>query len=76
MAFEDMGPSWVSVREAVRAGTLRVHDMGVPDVAGGFDALLRYVGLLLGRRLGADVQPVLSRRELNEPALRTEALVQ
>jgi hypothetical protein len=76
MAFEDMGSSWVSVREAVRAGTLRVHDKGVPDVAARFDALLRYVGLRLGRRLGADVQLVLSRREVSEPALRSDALVQ
>jgi hypothetical protein len=41
MEFEDMGPSWVSVREAVRAGTLRAHDKGVSNVAARFDALLR-----------------------------------
>ena len=76
MAFEDMGPGWVSVREAVRAGTLRANDKGVPDVAARFDALLRYVGLRLGQRLGADVQPALTRRELIEPTLRSEALVQ
>jgi len=76
MAFEDMGPGWVSVREAVRAGTLRPNDKGVPDVAARFDALLRYVGLRLGQRLGADVEPALTRRELSEPTLRNEALVQ
>jgi hypothetical protein len=76
MAFEDMGPSWVPVREAVRAGTLRSGDKGVPDVVARFDALLRYVGLRLGQRLGADVQLALSRRELNEPVLRSQALVQ
>jgi len=76
MAFEDMGAAWVPVREAVRAGTLRANDKGVPDVAARFDALLRYVGLRLGQRLGADVQPALTRKELGEPALRSEALVQ
>jgi hypothetical protein len=30
MAFEDMGPNWVAVREAVRAGTLRANDKGCP----------------------------------------------
>jgi hypothetical protein len=76
MAFEDMGAAWVPVREAVRAGTLRASDKGVPDVAARFDALLRYVGLRLGQRLGADVQPAFTRKELGEPALRSEALVQ
>jgi hypothetical protein len=76
MAFEDMGASWVPIREAVRAGTLRANDKGVPEVVARFDALLRYVGLRLGQRLGADVQPVLSRKELDEPQLRSQALIQ
>lgn len=76
MTFEDMGASWVPVREAVHAGTLRAGDKGIQDVASKFDALLRYVGLKLGQRLGADVQPALTRKELADPALRTQALVQ
>ncbi len=76
LAFDDMGASWVPVREAVHAGTLRAGDKGIQDVASRFDALLRYVGLKLGQRLGADVQPALSRRELADPSLRTQALVE
>lgn len=75
MLFEDMGPAWVPVREAVAAGTLRASDKGVQDVASKFDALLRFVGLRLGQRLGADVQPALTRKELADPTLRTQALV-
>lgn len=75
LAFEDMGASWVPIRQAVHSGTLRVGDKGIQDVAARYDALLRFVGLRLGQRLGADVQPVLSRKEISDPSLRTQALV-
>jgi hypothetical protein len=75
LEFEDMGPSWVAVRDAVSAGTLRTSDKGVADVAARFDALLRYASLRLGRRLGTEVVPVVTRREATEPALRSAALV-
>jgi hypothetical protein len=75
LEFEDMGASWVPVREAVSAGTLRVTDKGAPEVAARFDALLRYAGLRLGRRLGTDVTPGLSRKELTDPSLRAQALI-
>jgi hypothetical protein len=76
LQFDDMGPSWVTTREAVAAGTLRSGDKCASEVAARFDALLRYVSLQLGRKLGDDVTPVLSRKELSEPALRSQALVQ
>lgn len=72
--FSDMGPAWVPVREAVAAGTLRPSDPVAPQVAARFDALIRYACLQLGRRLGTEVTPALSRRELADPALRTQAL--
>lgn len=75
LEFDDMGEQWVSVREAVRAGTLRATDRGTTEIAGRFDALLRFTSLSLGRKLGTEVTPVLSRRELAEPALRAQALV-
>ncbi|OMQ16433.1 hypothetical protein A7K94_0202570 [Modestobacter sp. VKM Ac-2676] len=75
LEFEDMGASWVPVRDAIGAGTLRASDKGVTDVAARFDALLRYASLRLGRTLGTEVVPALTRREMAEPALRTTALV-
>ena len=75
LEFDDMGPDWVCVRDAVVDGTLRVGDKAAPQIAARFDALLRYVSLRLGRQLGADVSVVLSRRELSEPSLRTQVLV-
>lgn len=75
MEFSDMGPSWVQVRDGVAAGTLRSGDVAAAQVAGRFDALIRYAGLRLGRRLGTEVTPAMSRRELTDPAARTQALV-
>jgi hypothetical protein len=75
LEFDDMGEHWVAVRDAVRAGTLRATDRGAAEVAARFDALLRFTSLSLGRQLGTEVTPVLSRRELAEPALRTQSLV-
>jgi hypothetical protein len=75
MEFSDMGPAWVSLREAVSAGTLRSTDSTVPQVVGRFDALIRYAGLRLGRQLGIEVVPALTRREAAEPALRMQALI-
>lgn len=74
MEFSDMGPAWVGVRDGVAAGTVRAADTAVAEVAGRFDALTRYACLRLGRRLGAEVTPALSRRDVAEPTLRTQAL--
>ncbi|NMO50911.1 stress response protein [Actinoplanes sp. TBRC 11911] len=75
LEFSDMGSSWVPLREAVSAGTLRAADPKAAEVAGRFDALVRFAGLKLGRQLGTEIVPALSRRELTEPAIRTQALV-
>lgn len=74
MDFQDMGSSWVSVRDAVSSGTLRANDRGLSDVCTRFDALLRYTSLHLGRRLGTDVSQQLSRKERQDPRVRTQTL--
>lgn len=75
MSFEDMGPHWVPVRDAVTAGTLRATDKAAAEIANRFDALVRFACLQLGRKLGAEVTPVLTRAQLSDPALRTTQLV-
>jgi hypothetical protein len=75
MELEDMGASWVPVRQSVNAGTLRSTDKTIPEVAARFDALLRYAALRLGRQLGTDVVHVLSRKELANPDLRAQSLL-
>jgi hypothetical protein len=75
MELEDMGANWVSVRQAVTAGTLRATDKTAPEVVARFDALLRYTALRLGRQLGTDVIHVLSRKEQADPAVRGQSLL-
>lgn len=75
LAFDDMGQNWVTVREAVSAGTLRSNDKNAVEVAGRFDALMRFACLELGRKLGTEVTPNLSREHLSDPAARSAALV-
>jgi hypothetical protein len=48
LEFDDMGGSWVAVRQSVAAGTLRASDKGVADVASRWDQLTRYACLRLG----------------------------
>jgi hypothetical protein len=75
LEFEDMGAAWVPVRDAVANGTLRASDKLAPDVASRFDALLRYVSLRLGRRLGTEITPQMTKKELLDPAARQQSLV-
>ena len=76
LEFDDMGETWTEVRDAVATATLRATDKNIPTVVSRFDALLRFASLSLGRRLGTEVVPVLSRKELAEPSLRAATLTQ
>lgn len=75
LEFDDMGSSWVTVRDAVLLGTLRASDKGAGEVAGRWDSLARYTALRLGRRLGTEVQPALTRKDVTDPASRAQALI-
>lgn len=76
LEFRDMGPSWVALRDAVAAGTLRVNDKSAVEVTTRFDALLSFASLQLGRKLGEEVVPALTRKERDDPPTRTASLVQ
>lgn len=73
--FDDMGQAWVAVRDATVAGTVRVNDKGVLEVASRWDQLLRFAALRLGRELGADVQVVIPRKEVADPSARLARFV-
>ncbi|WP_246854119.1 hypothetical protein [Naasia sp. SYSU D00057] len=75
LSFDDMGPNWVAVRDAVTAGTLRGNDKAASEVVARFDALIRFACLQLGRRLGTEVTPALTRQEAADPAVRNASLV-
>jgi len=76
LAFEDMGPYWVAVRDGARLGTLARRDDGLADIASRFEQLIRYAALILGSQIGEDVTPILSRSQRDNPAARVAALAE
>ena len=70
--FDDMGPHWVEVRNAAGQQTLRACDKETVDVVARFDQLLAFSGMELSRRLGANVQQRLTRKERTDQAARIQ----
>lgn len=69
--FQDMGESWVRVREGARHGTLRAADKEVRAVAERWEQFLDYLALGLSQDLGRDVDPVRPRRQTLAERLET-----
>lgn len=65
--FDDMGPSWVQVREAAINSTLRPNDSSTHDVVDRFSQLVRYVAMNLSSQLGVEVRRVLSKQDRANP---------
>ncbi len=70
--FDDMGPDWVGVRNSAALQTLRASDKETLGVVTRFDQLLAFSGMELSRRLGANVQQRLTRKERADPATRLQ----
>jgi hypothetical protein len=66
--FDDMGPSWVTVREGARTGTLHPQDKSVAEVADRFGHLMSFAAMQLSRKLGVEVSPALPPARLHDPA--------
>ena len=73
--FDDMGPAWVTVREAVSAGTLRASDRKAPAVADAWLRLIRFLCLRMTADLGASVTHALPRKLAGDPAERRTAVL-
>lgn len=71
--FDDMGPAWVAVRDAVAAGTLRTTDRKAAAVVASWDRLVRHLCLRLTGELGVAVAPVVPRRVAKDVAAREQA---
>ncbi|MFW3171325.1 TerD family protein [Geodermatophilus sp. CPCC 206100] len=76
VGFDDMGPSWVPVREAVAAGTLRAGDRKVPEVVDAWTRLIRHLTMRLTAELGVAVTHVLPRKLASDPDARSRAGVE
>ena len=61
VGFEDMGQSWVQVRNAARDGTIRPKDPGVQDVVVRWEQFVEYLCLGLSQDLGVQVVSAQSR---------------
>jgi hypothetical protein len=70
--FDDMGTSWVTVRDSVANRTLRASDKGAADVVGRFGQLVSFAGMRLSRTLGVDVRSALSRGEMRDLGAYTQ----
>jgi hypothetical protein len=66
--FDDMGASWVHVRDRARTATLHPQDKGVTEVADRFGWLVSFTAMSLSRQLGTWVRPVVSHAQLCDPA--------
>ncbi len=60
--FEDMGESWVAVRDGGRQQTLRVADKGVRDVASRWEQFVQFLALGLCQDLGRSVEAIWPRK--------------
>ena len=73
VTYNDMGPAWVAVREAVAAGTLRPSDRKTPLVAEAWARLVRQLSLELTADLGATVSQILPRKWATDRIARRQA---
>lgn len=71
--FDDMGPSWVAVRDAVMTRALRPNDPTAADVVARFGQLISFAGMRLSRRLGVSVQPAITRGSSKDLGARLQA---
>jgi hypothetical protein len=67
--FTDMGRSWVAVREAAHAGTLRAADAESRTVCERWEQFVEYLALGLAQDLGQDVAVVRPRKLTPEQRL-------
>ncbi|MGW4805990.1 TerD family protein [Kitasatospora sp. NPDC004272] len=74
--FQNMGPAWVTVRNAISEGTLRAGDRNALRVVENWERLTRQLCLRLGGELGVPVSPVLRGGRRTEPAVRRERAVE
>lgn len=71
--FDDMGPSWVAVRNSSANRTLRPSDKAAAEVVGRYGQLISFAGMRLSRKLGVDVRSALTKSDLRDLGAHTQA---
>ncbi|MET9493860.1 TerD family protein [Streptomyces sp. NPDC006552] len=74
--FQNMGPTWVPVRNAIDLETLCQGDPRAVEVVESWERLIRQVCLRLGGELGQKALPVQRSRRGGDPGARRAALAQ
>lgn len=74
MAFSDMGPTWVDVRDGCVHHTLAAGDRIVRPVVANWNRLARYLALRLTARTGRTVRRVIPRKHAADPLLLDEEI--
>lgn len=69
--FTDMGSSWVAVRDAAHAGTLRAADSEARRVCERWGQFMEYLALGLSQDLGRDVSVARPRKQTADQRLQT-----
>jgi hypothetical protein len=69
--FEDMGSSWVRVRDGARQGTLRPAEPEVRSVCERWMQFIDYLALSLSQELGREVTPLRGRKESSASRIDT-----
>ena len=59
--FNDMGPSWTTIRDSVKSGALKKPDEALMETVSRFESLVRYSALTLSARLGVAAKQVVPR---------------
>lgn len=71
--FDDMGPNWVGVREAVVNGSLLSSDKRILDVIAKYESLMRFVAFKLSARLGVQAQELGTKQAKADPKKHLQA---
>ncbi|TKV56889.1 TerD family protein [Nakamurella flava] len=74
MAFSDMGPTWVDVRDGCAHHTLAAGDRIVKPVVANWNRLARYLALRLTSHTGRTVKRVVPRKHAADPVLLDEEI--
>ena len=70
--FDDMGSSWVAVRDGVTHRSILAKDRGVADVVDRFGQLVIFSAMRLSRNLGVNVRPVLTKADQADAGVRMQ----
>lgn len=74
--FDDMGPNWVGVREAIAEGAISAADKRISEIIHKYESLMRFVAFKLSARLGVQAREVAPRLAKEDPKKHLQHSIQ